>query len=538
MMRLWILLGRPAAGALSTALALSVIAAASGIALLGLSGWFLTAAALAGAGGAVAAFNHLLPSTGIRALAIGRVVSRYAEQLVGHEATLHISAALRPTLFERAARSRTGLAPLSGGELAALVDDVGAVEGGFLRVVAPAFGVAAALVVSLGWTWAVSPFAATVVLAMFLAVCLVLPLTLMRRSRRLAGVLSDDQADLRSEVAAIVENAVELEIAGGLGSTMRVATDHMRGMNAALDRLQRPFLTASAAITLAGGLATLGIVAWSMSAHRDGATAAGAALATLAAFEAAAASARILDAAARARASASRLVTRIDDLGAGQTIAEKRMVISALPLTVQSLSVSVEGRPDAIGPLSLTCSAGEIVELTGPSGVGKSTMLEAIAALRPVLSGRLAYAGDLAGDVRPASVLARVAIAPQFPAFLPGALFEQLAYGRPDAGPDVIRRALETACMDRTVAGREASEAAAFSGGERRRLGLARALVAGPQLLLLDEPFAGIDEETSRRLRENLSNWVSGGDRAIIFTSHELDRAWQAPGWRRVVWPG
>lgn len=533
MIKLWRTLGRPAGGALVLALLLSALAAVFGIVLLGLSGWFLTAAAVAGAGGAITSFNHLLPSTGVRAFAVARVASRYAEQLVGHEATLSISASLRPRLFERMARTQQGVAALPAGELAAITDDVSAAEGGFLRVISPALAVGAGLLVAVGWAAAVDPLAAGVVLLAFIAGCGVLPLMLLRRSRRAAGALAEQQAKLRSDVAGVVENAIELEIAGVLGETLARANTQMRQTAEKLDRLQRPFQTAGAAISLAGGFVALMLIGWAISAGLDGAVAAGAALASLAAFEAASASARILDASARARASTDRLLQRI---GPDPSAAKGADAVQAvLPLMLADVRVSVGSV--TIGPMSLACAAGDIVELSGRSGSGKSTLLETIAALRRPASGSLLYGGADAQNVRPVSVLAHVALAPQFPAFLPGRLREQVAYGRPDASDVDIAAALEIAGMTHAVAGREEADANAFSGGERRRLGIARALATGAQLLLLDEPFAGLEEDLADALRAKLARWVNEGERAIIFTSHRKGPDWNGTVLRRVAWP-
>jgi len=534
MMKLWRALGRPAAGPLGFALLLSVLAAAFGVALLGLSGWFLAAAAVAGAGGAITAFNHLLPSTGVRAFAVARVASRYAEQLVGHEATLSISASLRPALFARMARAQQGIAALPAGELAAITDDVSAAEGGFLRVIAPAFAVGASGLVALGWAAAVDPLAAGVVLATFIATCGVLPAFLLRGSRRVASALAEEQAGIRSDVAGAVENAVELEIAGVLAGTIARATAQMRATSEAQDRLQRPFQTAGAAISLAGGVVALMLIVWAVQAGLDGAVAAGAVLANLAAFEAASASARILDSAARARASADRLLQRMGT-DASAELAGGDIVQAVLPLTLAGAWASVGSMN--VGPVSLRCDAGDIVELSGRSGAGKSTLLEVIAALRPLVSGSLKYGDRDARDARPASVLAHVALAPQFPAFLPGGLREQIAYGRPDASDEEIAAALDIACMTDTVRQREDHDANAFSGGERRRLGLARALAARPQLLLLDEPFAGLEEDLADALRAKLAQWVNEGQRAIIFTSHRMGPDWRGRVLRRVTWP-
>ena len=473
--------------------------------------------------GAVAAFNHLYPSTGVRTFAIARVLSRYCEQLVGHDATLKISAAIRPLLFERLARSRNGLAPVPAGELAALVDDVSAVESGFLKVVSPVLGVAAAMLVAIGWASAVSTPLAVGVAVMFLACCIALPLIMLVGIRRRAERLAEQQAAIRSEIAGIVENAVELEICGVLGDAMARARLRLDQAAYAQDRLQAPFRLVGAAISLAGGVVALSVIAVSIAIGSDGAIAAGATFAVLAAFEAASASARLLDAAASANASAARLSARLrpiqTDTRAGAAMG------TVLPLSVKSVCVPLDGAHQ-VGPISLSCKAGDIIALSGRSGAGKTTILEAIAALRTISMGQLTYAGARQAEVRTASVLRHIAVAPQFPAFLPGALLEQLAYGRPDATHGEIRAALAVVGMDQVVSRREAEDAASFSGGERRRLGIARALLSNPELLLLDEPFAGLEDQLAQQIRANLAGWVHQGGRAIIFTSHTRELEW------------
>lgn len=534
MIALWIFLGRPAARSFVLAMTLSVLSSLLGIALLGLSGWFLAAAAAAGASGASYAFNHLYPSTGVRTIAVGRVASRYAEQLVGHEATLEVSAAIRPLVFERIARAELGLAALPARDLAVIVDDVGAVEGGFLRVVSPAFGVGAAVLVAIGWVAAVSALASMAVLILFAVACVGAPYLLLRRARAAAVSLASEQGVLRSDLTGVVENAIELDVSGVLGAAMTGVNDRLTAGLQAQDRLQAPFRDTAALIGLAGGLAALLVIAWAIAMHADGAIAAGASLATLAAFEAASAAARVLDAGAQASASARRLLERLQD--AKSTYGGDTVLQSALPLKLDQVLVGV-GSARRVGPVSLLCGPGDLVELSGRSGVGKSTVLEAIAALRPICAGSLTYGGIEQETVRPASVLARVAIAPQIPSFLPGSLREQLVYGRPDASDEAISAALAMVCMTDVVVGRGPDDASVYSGGEQRRLGVARALIADPELLLLDEPFAGLEVDLSQRIRVNLARWVGEGRRAIVFTGHQVGPDWAGSPVRRIKWP-
>lgn len=531
MISLWRKLGRPGRGALLLALFLSAAAAVAGIALLGLSGWFLTGAAVAGASGAVAAFNHLLPSAGVRGLAVTRVLARYAEQLVGHDATLTISATLRPLLFERQAKSQLGLAALPAAELSAVTDDVEAVEGGFLKVISPTLAVIAALLVAVGWTIAVSLWLAVIIALVAVIVLAALPAAMLAAAERRAVALTASQVSARAEIASAIENAIELDVVGRLAQVMASARDHLADVDEAADRLQHPFRIAGALNLLAGGAAALAVIAWAIIGSADIAIASGAALAILAAFEAAGATTRILDAASRASISADRVSARLHEHAEP---AQGNALVSILPLQLAQVRIPVGDDGRAIGPVDLTCLPGDIVELSGRSGAGKSTIVEAIAALRPIADGQLTYAGQRQQDLRTAAVLAHAAVAPQFPSFLPAPLREQLAYGRPDASAEEIMFALRLACIDDVVEQRGWAEASTYSGGERRRLGLARAIIAQPQLLLLDEPFAGLQASLAEELRRNLAEWLGKGARAIIFTAHQSGPEWPSGTFTRV----
>ena len=190
-------------------------------------------------------------------------------------------------------------------------------------------------------------------------------------------------------------------------------------------------------------------------------------------------------------------------------------------LTVEQLSRHY-GRRKALHRVSLTCEAGDIVGLLGPNGAGKSTLLSILATVLAPSEGRVHY-GTLTAATGGAALRARIGMLghdlflyPELTAFENLVFFGRL-YGLPDADA----RAL--AALTRAGLGDRAHEAVAgFSRGMRQRVALERALLHEPRLLLLDEPFTGLDQASARALVERLREVQRAGMMTVLAT-HDLD---------------
>ena len=185
---------------------------------------------------------------------------------------------------------------------------------------------------------------------------------------------------------------------------------------------------------------------------------------------------------------------------------------------LQDVEVDYRGRGRALGPVSLTIEAGEIVALVGPSGCGKSTALRLLAGLEPATRGQVHRA---VGRGETSVVFQAPTLAPWMSAAANVALPLELA-GTPR--PEARARAAE-ALAQVGLAEVGESRPAQLSGGMAMRASLARALVTRPRLLMLDEPFAALDEITRRTLADDVLHLWSETRPAIVFVTHNVEEA-------------
>ena len=493
------------------AVAAGITVALSSVGLLALSGWFITAAAIAGAAGpnAARAFNYLIPSALIRLLAILRTAGRYFERLLSHRSALSTLASIRTRLFAKAAVAEaTGTLRLSGGEAAALlVGDIDQLEDRLIRGPAIAGAiVAGASAVALGALAGLGP---AVAIAVILGAAAWLTRWLPRRQLPpLARNASEAATALK---IALTENAAAAGEIAIWGLTARVTAELEQTASRhdeALARLARRENVIAILVPAASGIASALAIA---TASRGAALAAMAALAIAAAGEA-------LGGLARSEIKNPAIDAALHRLHTLASIGEPKpaAAISATP----TLRIETATHAHELVP-------GDRIAILGRSGTGKTRLLETLAGLRNDAPQRLLVGQNEAAELGLYSLRQIYSLVPQNAMLIAGTVIDNLRIARPGITELELWKALEVACLAEEVRGFPdglqqwvGEGGLQLSGGQRKRLALARGLLANRPWLLLDEPSEGLDSATEAKVAASLKAWLEETGSGLLLVTH------------------
>jgi ATP-binding cassette subfamily C protein CydC len=516
---------------LARGLALSVIVLLAGVGLLGLSGWFVTAAGAAGVAGIGIAFDVFRPSAGVRMLALGRTAARYGERILTHDATLRALARLRLRVLDGlATQPAETLARLrSPSMLNRVTADVDALDGVAIRLVFPILAGGVTLVTAGALlAWLVAPVVAlwvVGVLAMGAALAMIVE---GRRAIAPAAEAEAARQALRSAAVEHLRTRTILTFAGSLLSERARVLAHDTAARAAerrlaqLDRRAAAMASGSAMLAAAGALAIGG-----QMALEDAITPAAAAIAVFAALALAEALAplhrgiaeigRMRDAAARL---APTLEARQDPRPSVGHVEEVEPGLSLRGVTVAAPGSAIA----LIQPIDLHVAPGEMVALTGRSGRGKSTLLHAISGLSQPLSGTILLDGSAPFDLPEDTLRARLGYLPQASRLVSGTIRSNLRLAAPDVTDDQMQTLLTDLGLWPALAPRGGLDmalgeaGAGLSGGEARRVALARVILRRPTILLLDEPTEGLDDASATRVLAAIKAHLR--EAAVLLATH------------------
>lgn len=492
--------------------ALAALTVLMGMALLGLSGWFITATALAGLVPATAlVFDVFMPSAGIRLLAVGRTGARYAERLVTHDATLAVLASLRQRLFLSWARPQGArlLLQRPARLLQRLTADVDALDNLYLRLLVPAVAaLGAALLAALAYgvmRW----WLGLLTLAWLLLTGWGIALWHGLRSRKAAVRRAMALEAMRAQTVDLVAGQTELLMAGQLPAQVQQVLHSDARCAQADERLYQSEAAAAqaygavSAITLS---ASVLLMAWLMEQGRINApVAALGILLALSAMEPFAALRRGAEQAGRTWLALRRLAP---------PLAAKVEAAENPQQPMQKLAVSLQAvRLRQLGPIDLNVRQGERVALIGSSGAGKTSLLHL-----------------MAGELQPDEGVVQARSCSwmtQRTELFQDSLRNNLRLADADADDEQLWGVLQAAGLRSDVMALPqgldtmlGEGGMGLSGGQSRRLALARLLLSPDRCWLLDEVTEGLDAVTAADVLKRSVQAAECGARTLIFATH------------------
>ncbi|TDD59748.1 thiol reductant ABC exporter subunit CydC, partial [Actinomadura darangshiensis] len=520
---------RPGRGRLVLAVVFGGLALGSGAGLMATSAWLISRAA-----------QHppvlmlMVAIVAVRAFGLGRGVFRYAERLVGHDATFRILADLRARVYERLERLAPGGLPAfrSGDLLNRLVADVDAVQDLFLRVLLPCAVAAVVGGASVGLAWALLPSAGVVLLLALVLAGVVAPWLSAAVSRRAERRTTDLRGELTSHVVDTLQGAPELIAYGAAPEQLAKAAQLDREFTRATARSATTAGAGAALSALAGGLAVWGSLMVGVPAVRsgalDGVLLAVVVLLPLAAFEVVAGLPLAAQYMERVRRSATRIFAVLDSPPPVRD-PDESAPLPVAPYTLALENVRARWTPDApyaLDGISLDLTPGRRCAIVGPSGSGKTTLTAVLLRFLEFTGGASLNGVDLralTGD----DVRRVIGLCAQDAHLFDSTIGENIRLARPAATDDEIRDVLRRArladwveSLPRGLGTRVGEHGAQVSGGQRQRIALARALLADFPILLLDEPAEHLDIATADELTADLLTATEG--RTTLLVTHRL----------------
>ncbi|ALP42234.1 heme ABC transporter ATP-binding protein/permease CydC [Aeromonas schubertii] len=515
---------------LSLGLLLALVTLIAGMGLLSLSGWFLSAAAVAGLTVASShAFNYMTPAGGVRFFSIIRTAGRWGDRVVSHDATFKVLTRLRVWFWQR-------LAPLSTGSrgqfrqadlLNRLVADIDALDHVYLRLLTP---IGVALLGSLamvGFLSLFDPRLALILGSILLVSMVLLPILFYHLGKRPGRLLIEQKAHLRTRLLDYLGAQAELQMFAAAEELHMALRRDERDLIEAQATMARITGLSSALMTLISGW-SLALMLWlaghGVAGQAPDPVTALMVFATLASFEA------LMPLAGAflhltSSLTAARRLNQVLEQAEPTTYGEQREPARGDLVMERLLFVYPGSDTQVLQGVSLTLAAGEKVALLGQTGCGKSTLLSLVTREWEPTAGTLTLGGIPLSDYSESALRGAMTVVSQRIHLFSDTLRANLLLAAPAAPDERLAEVLTRVGLGRLLdddgldtwlgeGGRS------LSGGEQRRIGIARALLHDAPLWLLDEPTEGLDRQTEQAIMGLLHEVCA--ERSVLLITHRL----------------
>ena len=497
---------------LGTILAITSLSASIG--LLSLSGWFLAASFLVGS---TILFNFFYPSSGVRGLAIGRTISRYFERLVTHDATFRVLAELRISVFKKLIPlSPSGLNHFRNSELLnRLVADVDTLDTLYLNLLSPF--ISAIMVITfmaIGLSF-VSALLAVIICSTLLALLFIFPAIFYRLGQKSGKKIIQARAEYRSQFIEWIQLNAEFLLFGLVPQmTQKLEKTEQTWLHSQSKESQLTGFS-NALLTFINGILVCVVFLLVTTAIDASSADNPEALVALVIF-CVMASAEILMPIGIAFLHLGQLITaaeRLNDLIEQRPLVEFngstrwQKIAENQPLVrFEKVTFSYPSNHQAtLNGLSFEVKKGQKVAILGKTGSGKSTIFQLLNRHYDPTSGQILLANCNVADYPEATLRSHLVTLSQRVHIFSQTLRDNLLMGNPQATDEQLKLVLEQVELAYLLQEQDldlwlGEGGRPLSGGEQRRLGLARVLLSNAELVLLDEPTEGLDRETEQQI--------------------------------------
>nr|WP_310617363.1 thiol reductant ABC exporter subunit CydC [Pantoea cypripedii] len=524
-------LARPWRLRMALGIGLSVVVILSNVTLLALSGWFITSMALAGMGALTLEF--FAPAAAIRGLAVLRTIARYLERLVTHDATLRLLSVLRVWFYQH-------LEPLAPARLQAFRDgdvltrlraDIDSLDNFYLRIFAPAVaGLISSIVILCVLFW-FSPGVAAIDAAMLVLAGVIVPLVVVARTRTSGNAVAGLRASIQVASTDLIRGLGELQVAGAVSRQARHLSQLSQKLIAAQRQQAWVGALGSVLSALAGQIGMFCAFILLVSAGHAGGLAGNDIVMLLFAVLASAEAVAALPTAFAALGVTREAARRIFSL-AELTPAVELPAASPLPETFDLTFSAVTMRygpehPTVFDSLSFHVPQGHCLAILGPSGAGKTTILNLIQGFWRCDKGSVAIGGCEVTDLSDEVLRQAISVVGQKTYLFNASIRDNLRLVAPDADDDALWQALSQASLAEEVRAFPhgldtlvGELGARLSGGQARRISIARAFLSHAPIILLDEPTEGLDATNTEMVLNALKELVKG--KTTLLVTHQI----------------
>lgn len=525
---------------MSIGLGLRLTTLMAGIGLLSLSGWFLSATAVAGLTLATAQlFNFFTPAGGVRFLSIARTASRYGERLATHEATFKLLTELRvwawQKLFPLSAKDLQGLRRAD--MLNRLVADIDTLDHLYLRLLTP---MAASLLVTgllyLFLAWFDAKLALSLCLLLLAAWC-VLPWLFYRLGHGPSRAMLETKRQYRVQLLDILQGQAELTLFGANGRYRQRLDEAETALYRSQSTMANITALSQAMLILTTGSALMMMLWFAANGVGDarppGPMFALMVFATMACVEMLMPIAGAFQHLSGCVLAATRLTQITGQQPEVQFVADSSLRARSGALTIADIHFGYREQQAVLQGCSLDIHAGHKVALLGATGSGKSSLLALLTREWQAQRGEIFLDGHRLTDYSEQALREAVTVVSQRIYLFAGTLRDNLALALPvipgqkrTANDERLIEVLKQVGLAQLLTADNPLEmwigegGRQLSGGEQRRIGVARALLRDAPLLLLDEPTEGLDKGTEREILNLLFEFAK--DKTMLMISHRL----------------